>query len=52
MSDGSVSIDGVTHPLPKPFIVVATQNPFEFEGTYALPESLIVFTIVDWLSES
>ena len=39
MSDGSVSIDGVTHPLPKPFIVVATQNPFEFEGTYALPES-------------
>lgn len=39
MSEGRVSIDGVTHPLPKPFIVVATQNPFEFEGTYALPES-------------
>ncbi|GAA4450659.1 AAA family ATPase [Novipirellula rosea] len=39
MSEGSVSIDGVTHPLPQPFIVVATQNPFEFEGTYALPES-------------
>lgn len=39
MSEGCVSIDGVTHPLPKPFIVVATQNPFEFEGTYALPES-------------
>ena len=39
MSDGCVSIDGITHPLPTPFIVVATQNPFEFEGTYALPES-------------
>lgn len=39
MSEGCVSIDGVTHSLPKPFIVVATQNPFEFEGTYALPES-------------
>ncbi|WP_146599958.1 AAA family ATPase [Novipirellula aureliae] len=39
MSEGSVSVDGTTHPLPKPFIVVATQNPFEFEGTYALPES-------------
>ncbi|TWU46317.1 ATPase RavA [Rubripirellula tenax] len=39
MSEGQVSIDGKTHPLPKPFIVVATQNPFEFEGTYSLPES-------------
>ncbi|MDC0279246.1 MoxR family ATPase, partial [bacterium] len=39
MSEGCVSIDGVTHQLPKPFIVIATQNPFEFEGTYALPES-------------
>jgi MoxR-like ATPase len=39
MSEGQVSIDGKTHPLPKPFFVVATQNPFEFEGTYALPES-------------
>ena len=39
MSEGCVSIDGVTHTLPKPFVVVATQNPFEFEGTYALPES-------------
>lgn len=39
MSEGSVSIDGKTHQLPKPFIVVATQNPYEFEGTYALPES-------------
>jgi MoxR-like ATPase len=39
MSDGQVSADGQTHPLPKPFMVIATQNPFEFEGTYALPES-------------
>ena len=39
MSEGRVSVDGVTHQLPQPFIVVATQNPFEFEGTYSLPES-------------
>jgi MoxR-like ATPase len=39
MSDRQVSVDGMTHPLPQPFIVIATQNPFEFEGTYALPES-------------
>jgi len=39
MNEGSVSLDGVTHGLPKPFIVLATQNPYEFEGTYPLPES-------------
>ena len=39
MSDCQVSVDGTTYPLPQPFIVIATQNPFEFEGTYALPES-------------
>ncbi len=39
MSEGQVSVDGTTYPLPKPFLVVATQNPFEFDGTYALPES-------------
>lgn len=39
MSEGQVSIEGTTYPLPKPFIVVATQNPFEFDGTYTLPES-------------
>lgn len=39
MSDKQVSVDGITHDLPRPFIVIATQNPFEFEGTYALPES-------------
>ncbi len=39
MSDGSVSIDGRTHTLPRPFMVVATQNPMGFEGTYPLPEN-------------
>lgn len=39
MSDRQVSIDGVTRELPSPFMVIATQNPFEFEGTYSLPES-------------
>jgi hypothetical protein len=35
----SVSADGVSHPLPNPFMVAATQNPVEQEGTYRLPES-------------
>ena len=39
MSDGQVSVDGQSYPLPQPFMVIATQNPFEFEGTYPLPES-------------
>jgi MoxR-like ATPase len=39
MSDRQVTIDGQTHALPQPFMVIATQNPFEFEGTYPLPES-------------
>lgn len=39
MSDNQVSVDGTTHELPSPFMVIATQNPFEFEGTYLLPES-------------
>ena len=39
MSEGQVSADGQTHLLPQPFIVIATQNPVEFEGTYPLPES-------------
>ncbi len=41
MNSASVSLDGVTHQLPAPFVVLATQNPFEFEGTYPLPESQI-----------
>lgn len=39
MSDNQVSVDGETHHLAQPFMVIATQNPFEFEGTYVLPES-------------
>jgi MoxR-like ATPase len=39
MNDGQVTIDGHTHLLPRPFMVIATQNPFEYEGTYPLPES-------------
>jgi MoxR-like ATPase len=39
MSDRQVSVDGTTHDLPEPFMVIATQNPYEFEGTYPLPES-------------
>ncbi|MGB6042255.1 MAG: MoxR family ATPase [Pirellulales bacterium] len=39
MSDGQVSVDTMTHDLPRPFMVIATQNPYEFEGTYPLPES-------------
>jgi len=39
MSERQVSVDGETHPLPQPFMVIATQNPYEFEGTYFLPEN-------------
>jgi MoxR-like ATPase len=39
MNEGQVSVDGVTHPLPKPFFVLATQNPIESQGTFPLPEA-------------
>ncbi len=39
MAEGQVSIDGITHRLPEPFIVLATDNPIEYEGTYPLPEA-------------
>lgn len=39
MNEAQVSVDGHTRKLPRPFLVLATQNPFEFEGTYFLPES-------------
>jgi MoxR-like ATPase len=39
MSEGQVSTEGVTRPLPEPFLVIATQNPVEFHGTYPLPEA-------------
>ena len=39
MEEYQVTVDGITHPLPRPFIVQATQNPVEFVGTYPLPEA-------------
>jgi len=39
MGEGQVSADGVTRPLPRPFVVLATDNPIEYEGTYPLPEA-------------
>jgi len=39
MNVAQVTVDGVSHPLPDPFLVIATQNPLEFTGTYPLPES-------------
>ena len=39
MAQGQVSLDGVTHHLPAPFVVVATQNPLDLSGTYPLPDS-------------
>jgi MoxR-like ATPase len=39
MEEGSITVDGVTRPLPRPFFVMATQNPIEYEGTYPLPEA-------------
>jgi MoxR-like ATPase len=39
MEEGQVSVDGTSHALPRPFLVAATQNPVEYEGTYPLPEA-------------
>lgn len=39
MEEHQVSVDGTTYPLPEPFMVIATQNPIEYEGTYPLPEA-------------
>src|SRR5438094_6120201 len=39
MQEQQVTVDGVTRPLPAPFLVLATQNPVEFEGTFPLPEA-------------
>ncbi len=39
MQEGQVTVDGESHPLPDPFLVLATQNPVEYEGTYPLPEA-------------
>ena len=39
MEERQITVDGVTHPLPQPFMVLATQNPVEYEGTFPLPEA-------------
>jgi MoxR-like ATPase len=39
MQESQVTVDGETYPLPRPFLVIATQNPIEYEGTYPLPEA-------------
>jgi MoxR-like ATPase len=39
MEERQATIDGITHPMPEPFLVIATQNPIEYEGTFALPEA-------------
>ncbi len=39
MEEHQVTVDGITHPLPEPFLVLATQNPIEYEGTFPLPEA-------------
>ena len=39
MEEMQVTVDGVTYPLPRPFLVLATQNPIEYEGTFPLPEA-------------
>ncbi|MCS6840191.1 MAG: MoxR family ATPase [Roseiflexus sp.] len=39
MEERQITVDGVTYPLPQPFLVLATQNPIEYEGTFPLPEA-------------
>ena len=39
MEEHQVTVEGVTRPLPTPFMVLATQNPIEYEGTFPLPEA-------------
>jgi len=39
MEEGQVTVDGVTYPVPRPFFVLATENPIEYEGTFPLPEA-------------
>lgn len=55
MQERQATIDGTTHPLPRPFLVIATQNPIESEGTYPLPEAqldrFILRTTVGYPSE-
>jgi MoxR-like ATPase len=41
MEERQVTVDGVTYPIPRPFLVLATQNPIEYEGTFPLPEAQV-----------
>ncbi len=41
MEERQVTVDGVTYPVPHPFLVLATQNPIEYEGTFPLPEAQV-----------
>ncbi|RIK41086.1 MAG: AAA family ATPase [Chloroflexi bacterium] len=41
MEERQLTVDGVTHPIPRPFLVLATQNPIEYEGTFPLPEAQV-----------
>ena len=56
MQERQVTVDGVPHPLPRPFLVIATQNPIEQEGTYPLPEAemdrLLFRLLLDYPTEA
>ncbi len=49
MQEGQVTIEGESHPLPRPFMVIATQNPIEQEGTYPLPEAELDRFLFRWV---
>jgi len=49
MQERQVTIEGVSHPLPRPFVVIATQNPIEQEGTYPLPEAELDRFLFRWV---
>ncbi len=49
MQERQVTLDGVSHPLPVPFLVIATQNPLEHEGTYPLPEAELDRFLFRWI---
>ena len=51
MQEQQVTVDGTTHTLDRPFLVIATQNPIEHEGTYPLPEAQVgPIHVLNWLS--
>lgn len=53
MQERQITVEGVAYPLPRPFLIIATQNPIELEGTYPLPEAeldrFLIRTFVDYL---